>query len=422
MKAAVLRTRLEQVREAGHTLRRRPAADTLDSLCRVLDAWCDPRSRWRRELAAELPAASGFSPETVRRGLTLALEEWTGVALRELVAGELDSADSGGQRVRGCDVTAVVLAGSIPMPSLLSLIAPLVLRSPVLVKCASRDLVTAPLVTASIADIDPELGDCIEIVSFPADDPERMGILCEADCVLATGSDETISAIRPLVRPPRRLVAHGHRLSVAAVGPEVLADDRLEEVATGIALDVALWDQQGCLSPIAVFAAGAQLADALSEAIAASLAEWERCMPRGAIAPQSAALIQHERSDAELRGAGAAGVRVLASAGTAWTVVREPQATPRAAPLHRFVRVFPVPDVARLLDALAPYAAQLAGVAVAGFGAQTAALSDALAERGASRVCPPGRLQAPPLGWRREGLPVLGSLARSTEDGAGSRS
>ena len=72
MKAATLREHLEKVREAGHKLRRRPATDTLDSLCRVLDLWRDPRSQWRRQLAAELPGASGFSRETVRRGLALA--------------------------------------------------------------------------------------------------------------------------------------------------------------------------------------------------------------------------------------------------------------------------------------------------------------------------------------------------------------
>jgi len=413
MKRAALLKRLERVREAGYELRRRSTSDTLDALCRVLDAWRDPRSRWRSELEAELPAASGFSRPTVQRGLALALEAWSGDALRELVASELGDGASPRQHVRGFDSTAVVLAGSIPMPSLLSLIAPLALRSPVLAKSASRDPVTAPLVSASISDIDPKLGDCVELVSFPASDPERMGAFCEADCILATGSDETLSAIRPLVKPPRRLVAHGHRLSVAAVGSDALAGEALAKTARSIALDVALWDQQGCLSPVEVFVAGERGADALSEALAAALAECEASMPRGAIAPEVAAAIQHERSSAELRGAG---VRVLASTGTAWTVVRDALAGPRPAPLHRFVRVFPVAGVAGLLDALSPHAAHLAAVSVAGFGAETAELARALADRGASRICPPGRLQAPPLAWRREGLPVLGSLARFTDD------
>lgn len=426
MKPAALRERLERLRGAGHELRRRPPGESLDSLCRVLDTWRDPRSQWHRELVAELPQSSGFSQQTVRRGLELALKDWTGDALRALVDAEFGDAEPGGAELsdanrgngppRGFDVTSVVLAGSIPMPSLLSLIAPLAVQSPVLAKCASRDLVTAPLVVASIAEIDPQLGDCLEIVSFPAADPDRMGAFCEADCVLATGSDETIAAIRPLVKPPRRLVAHGHRLSFAAVGREALAGAELAQVAEGIALDVALWDQQGCLSPVAVFVDGERGADALSEALAGALAACEQKMPRGTISAESAAVIQHERSRAELRGADGAEVRVHASAGTAWTVVRESAPRRRAAPLDRFVRVFPVEGVAGVLDALTPDAAHLAGVAVAGFGAETEALRGRLADLGASLVCAPGRLQTPPLGWRREGLPVLGSLARGMDD------
>ena len=67
-------------------------------------------------------------------------------------------------------------------------------------------------------------------------------------------------------------------------------------------------------------------------------------------------------------------------------------------------------------DAVAPYGSQLAGVAVAGFGETTRDAVRTLSDLGASRICAPGRLQAPPLAWRREGLPVLGSLARVTHD------
>ena len=78
----------------------------------------------------------------MREGLAVALANWDGNALRRLVASELDPK---GAR-KGFDVTAVLLAGSIPMPSLLALIAPLAVGSPVLAKPASRDPVTAPLV------------------------------------------------------------------------------------------------------------------------------------------------------------------------------------------------------------------------------------------------------------------------------------
>jgi hypothetical protein len=71
-----------------------------------------------------------------------------------------------------------------------------------------------------------------------------------------------------------------------------------------------------------------------------------------------------------------------------------------------------VPDAAGLLDALRPLGPHLACVALEGFGPDAAALARACAGLGASRVCAPGAMQAPPLDWPRGGRGVLAPLAR----------
>jgi hypothetical protein len=411
-----IRERLAELRQAGAELRQRPARRTLDALAQVLEGWSDAGSSWRRELEAELPGATGFSPETVREGLRLGLAHWKGEALRALAAreiGPLERPDAAQQPIiAGFDATAVLLAGSIPMPSLLALVAPLLLRSSVLAKSASRDPVTPRLVARSIAEVDAELGRCIEVVAFPGEDDERMGALLEASCIVASGSDETVASVRARAAPSQRLVTYGHRLSVAALGAAATASSVLEDTARRLALDVALWDQLGCLSPIAVYVEGEAAADAASEALASALAEVERRMPRGAIEPQAASLISHERARAELRAAAGEPVRLHASDGSAWTVVREAHREVLPAPLHRFVRVAPVADGAQLLNALAPLARHLAAVALDGFGSATPRLARDLAHLGASRICPPGTLQAPPMGWHHDGKGVLTPLAR----------
>ena len=96
-------------------------------------------------------------------------------------------------------------------------------------------------------------------------------------------------------------------------------------------------------------------------------------------------------------------------------MICEADARLRASPLHRFVRVHPVSEPDELLAALAPAGPHLAGVAVTGFGSVTRELAEALAALGASRICRPGRLQAPPLAWRHDGQPVLLPLARFTD-------
>ncbi len=47
--------------------------------------------------------------------------------------------------------------------------------------------------------------------------------------------------------------------------------------------------------------------------------------------------------------------------------------------------------------------------------AQTAATQLAMAGFSASRSCAPGRMQAPPLGWRHDGQLLLAPLGRTTE-------
>jgi hypothetical protein len=270
-------------------------------------------------------------------------------------------------------------------------------------------------VARSVAETDAELGRCIEVVDVRRDDAESLAALLEAECVVATGSDAAVAAVRSRLAPWQRLVARGHRLSLAALGREALSSDRLPGAARRLALDVALWDQLGCLSPQAVFAEGEAEADVLAEALAAELARLEASAPRGAIEAQAAASIAHERADAELRRAAHQRVTLHASENTAWTVVREIDREPRPAPLHRFVRVHPVAGAAELLAAVAPYGRHLAAVAIEGFGADTGDLVRGLLGLGASRVCRVGRLQAPPLTWPQDGQGVLLPLARLSQ-------
>jgi len=406
-----------RLREAGRALSGRPLGRSLDSLCDTLEMWRDASSHWRGALERDLSAAAGYSPANVREGLARGLEPFGGEALREVVQrelGRLGSQSGGGApATSGFELTSLLLAGGIPMPTLLSMLLPLALHSPVLVKTASRDPVTAPLVAASLAEVDAELGRAVEVLSFRAADEGALSAFLDAPCVVANGSDETIAQVSARLAggaSPRRLVTHGHRLSLAVLGPEATQGEALARAAEGLALDTALWDQLGCLSPVAVFVEGPQcrggaerIAAALAEALATADTRW----PRGEIDAWAASAIRSERSEAEMRAAAGREVAVHAGPGTRWTVVLEDDARFRPAPLHRFLRVHPVPDREALLSALQPVARHLAAVAIAGFGTDGAGVTRELRHLGASRVCRPGRLQSPPLGWNRDGQPLL---------------
>jgi len=406
---------LARLREAGAALRRRPARETLDALARVLELWRDPASEPRRALEKELPDATGFHPATVREGLARALAPWSGEALRALVEREVGGPDAldgrGPLLAGGFETTALLLAGVLPAPTLLAMLAPLALRSPVLVKPSQHDPVTARLVAGSLAEVDPGLGRCAAVVRFAGGDEACAAALLEADCVVATGSDETVAAVAARVRPPRRLVACGHRLSLAAFGPGALGGGALDDAARRLALDTALWDQLGCLSPLALYGVGdAAASERVGEALARALADAEGRWPRGRIPPEAAALASRERSLAEMRGA-----RVWQGDGARWSVVCAGDARPRPAPLYRFLHVHPVAHAAALVEAIRPHGPHLACVALEGFGRETRALARALGGLGASRICWPGEMQSPPLAWRRDNRGVLEPLARFSD-------
>jgi hypothetical protein len=403
----------ERLLAAGGALRRRPRAERVGALGRALERLRAPDSAERRRLESELPEASGFSPAVVREGLARALAPFSASALEALVERELGGL--GKQRIAsGFPLTTVLLGGGVPTPALPALAAPLALGSPVLARTSSHDRVTARVFAAALAEEDAELAAALAVVSFPSDDEAALGELLAAPCVVGFGSDETMGAVGARLGPAQRFVRHGHRLSVAVLGEAALAGRALEDAAAALALDVALWDQQGCLSPVAAYALGVErvpdeVLGALETAFAEAAARW----PRGRLPADATARFGVERDTAELRAAAGADVRV--ARGAEFVLVAEPDAAFRGSPLHRFLRVHPAPAPEALLAALAPLGPHLAAVGVDGLGPLAGRLEPELAALGAARVCPLGTLQAPPLDWCHDQAGVLLPLARLTD-------
>jgi hypothetical protein len=84
------------------------------------------------------------------------------------------------------------------------------------------------------------------------------------DRVMAYGRDETLDALAASLAPQVRFEGRGHGFGLAYV------DTVDEDTAHAVARDVALYDQQGCLSPQQVFVRGdaVQFAQALHRALA----------------------------------------------------------------------------------------------------------------------------------------------------------
>jgi hypothetical protein len=383
--------------EAGRWLRSLSLDARIERIDAVLAELARSNSPLRRALETALPAATGFHPKNLGRGLALAFDSWHRAGIRPLVDRELGGTPDPERTPRS---TAVIAAGAIPMPTIEAMLAPLVLGSPVSIRPAQRDQATARILVEGVSALDEMLGRCLSISEFERGDDEALAAFLAVDAVVASGSDPSIAAIRQRLTPGTRFAGYGHRLSVAIVEEPPTA-----EALASLALDMTLWDQLGCLSPRAVFALGD--ADAWAEGLAAELAS-QRGAPRGEVPLEAAAAFQHERASAEMRLA--AGADMTLRAGAHWVVVRETDARWRPSPLHRFIRIHPVAGRGELAAALEPVREHLSTVG------SCPGLADAAASF-APRSAPLGTMQAPVLAWNHDGIGTLRPLMAKSPHG-----
>jgi hypothetical protein len=102
----------------------------------------------------------------------------------------------------------------------------------------------------------------------------------------------------------------------------------------------------------------------------------------------------------------------LAAGPSSWTVVLESGEVRPPAGSLRFISVVPFAEVDGLARFCASLAPHLRPLGHAGFGGGLGRLSSLAVEAGASRLCPLGRMQLPPLDWNHDGQGPLRPLVR----------
>lgn len=393
------------------SLAHRPVHTILSSLDRVITLWLDPAYPPRKLAEEALPAVTGFSRETIAYGLPTVLESYREDHLVRVLEGELGDhhlldefrpSAFGKSRVFGPRLVTHVLAGNIPALAAPGLVFALLAKSAVLIKSSSDEPVFPPLFARSIAEVDPELGRCLAVAWWRGGEKplEAIAFAC-SDVVVAYGSDATLTSIRGRVKG--RFIGYGHRLSFGMIGREALSD--LDGIARRAAYDVALFDQQGCLSPHLFYVeeGGVVSPQAFARALAKAMEALERHLPRGRLTPEEASAIHQLRGACEFKGIAGEEVVVYAGEGTSWTVIYERDPTFLPSCLNRTVWVKPIADLQQVVMLVAPYAPRLSAVGVAVSPDRLIPLAETLGQLGASRICPLGRMQHPPPGWHHDG-------------------
>ncbi|MFT5881582.1 MAG: hypothetical protein ACI9FG_000067 [Crocinitomicaceae bacterium] len=289
-----------------------------------------------------------------------------------------------------------IISGNTPHAGLQSLLRGLLVGAQNTIKLPSikgdTEETSIPEVTAFYRTLPTELQQLCLFTSELSD-----SLLAAADWVIAIGSDRAIESIHDRLTPKQRFIAHGHKISFA------LIDIPSAKNAQLAAIDASLYNQQGCLSPHAIYVKDG--ASEFAPLLAKAMESYAQRDPRGEVGISESGTIRNLRETVRYKATQEPeNYQLYESKGdTSWTVIYENSPTLSPSPQNRTIYVRPWPknplDLGRELEylstiALSPLSALLKTVEC---------LTPA-------RICQLGKAQYPHLFWHHDGFAPLASL------------
>lgn len=395
--------------------------DIVHWIAEVSAHWSDPNDPIRREAEVMLPQACGLSKEMVRVVLDDLFRALTEPALHQLLEAELGDArrldafclnknGTGRTRAFGPRLMTQILPGNVLGVSVVSLVLGLLVKSANLMRVSPEEVVLTTLFAQSLQQHWPEGAETLAVLTWDKTHVElSKAAFQKADLVMVYGSDETIAAIREMIPPAKKTIFHGHKLSLGVIARESVCVDLAQKAA----MDVALYDQRGCLSPQVYYVeSGGEMSPldfARQVAEALDVLSWK--LPKGAYRTDEASRIQQLRGTLPLKG----GVVFQSSQGVGWTVLYDLKPEFRPSPLSRTLWIKPVDDLARIAPLIEPVRQVIQAIGLAAPKERAAALVEGLSKVGGCRFCSIGEMQRPSLSGYHDGVPRLLPLLRFVE-------
>ena len=377
----------------------RSPAERIVRLAPVLDAWQDPASPVREAAERVLPGITGFSEEMIRFGFPLQCRRIASSAIAAMCR-------AGHPRLECPEPSVIVLAGNIPGLSLLDGVLSVVAGAPVALKLPSGEPATGLLLAGQLRGLSGEDAPPLEAFWWPGGDDTREPELFDwAQRLYASGSDEAIDAIRGRFRRTRgdrlgTFAGFGHRLSAGYI-PE--GGFPLEEACHRFAVDIAMWDQEGCLSPHVIFVTRSVDVESAAHLLAEALEHLDDRLPAGEMTFHRKLSIRRLRSEVQGRMLADPTIRMWPPGGVSgWRVVLDPKGPLRPSPLGRTVYVRRIAGDAELVEQLRIWDGKLQCLGVAADPGYLPHLTGPIGELGATRLCAAGMMQEPGPQWLGE--------------------
>ena len=327
----------------------------------------------RKEALSLLPQTLPFSEPVCRQAIDALMESITTQRLiglldellgsHKALDGFVDRPSGVKRKAFGADLAFLVLAGNIVGVGIWDIVFCLLCKTSVFVKPSSDEPILTTLFAQTIEKFAPELSQAVAVIPFPSEREDLLSVVLK-DCsaVIVYGTDETVEAVKRKTPAKVRFVERGHRFSIAIVDSD-FADERTAEL---LALDVARFDQKGCLSPQVCFVVGQGTRDTgqvFGEKVARALERVGKELTANLRECEKASLVQF-RLTCEMLGAEA----LSAEDGT-WVVAiwdnRNLTAWQKVSCTARVVHIVAAKSLDEIFETLKPFGKFLQGIAVA---------------------------------------------------------
>lgn len=370
----------------------------------------------RQQAEQLLPLVTGYDADMLRLGLTGYLKTFREPQLKRFLAedfGNVQMLDDfqprpkgGFARAFGPQLLLQVWAGNVPGLPLWSLIAGLLVKAGSVGKVASAEPLMAGWFAQLLAEIDPQLGNCLAVVWWQGgDENTQQRWFSQADVVMAYGGDAALAAMQQRLPPGTRFLPHGHKISFGMVARSALDVRRGAALARQVAYDVMRYDQAGCYSPQALFIerGGRVTPQEFAAYLAHELAALAKRYPRATLTLSESQAVAAWRNAEEIQAL--SGDRTLyGDASDAWAVVCVDKPEPlQPGALGRTLKVMAVDALEQTIEQVAAQRAYLQSVGLAAAPQALFRLAAQLGAASVTRVTALGNMSSPEAGWHHDG-------------------
>jgi len=353
-------------------------------------------AQWRNANSAVRVAARGalrdgeWPPEVVEVALEGVLRD----ADEQLVAWQAPASEL---------TVLAILPGNILGPTIATAYCAAAAGANLMLKSSSRELHLADILAAQFEQLGPPVAGTMRPMRWSGGDADfEAKVFPLAQRIIVFGDDTTIGDVKRRAPEGTGVKGYGSAFSIGFVptGTDVTA------ASQAAALDVALFDQRGCLSPQTIYVEGSDAQAILfAHALGISLGKLGRSLPRAPAGEAERAAVAEFIRRLQVRAlppaTHALGTMFVGpdKGGVAEFVVgAETFSSPTCPGFGRLVIVKPCRDATQAAVAAKTLGPRLDSVGVAGH--VTPSLQRVFTQANALRVCSLGEMQRPPFGYR----------------------